>query len=144
MSEAGRDIESLHLVTRLYTRAWPKHKERPFGGPLEGIVHYARNCPRLRLLHLSSMWTTEKGLTRADLPQELHGLRMLVIPKVVLPLGKEEFSIRISEIVGSAFPLVASAFQPEQIDMQKNWAVMRDAPCCPECAGAPVEPDYPF
>ncbi|TBU40500.1 hypothetical protein BD309DRAFT_870151 [Dichomitus squalens] len=145
MAEAWRDLESFHLVIRPYTRLMRiKHAERPYGGPLMGIAHYARNCPRLRLLHLSPMMMGEKALVGVALPLERHGLRTLVIPRVLLPPGREDLSGLISERVGGLFPLAASAFRPERIVMEKHWAVMTGASWCPECAGGPVEPAPPF
>ncbi len=150
--------ESLRALEVFHLRIWPyfgfaiqdgpvgrRLQERPRGGPLDAIAHFARNCPRLRVLHLPAMamevaegppGTPLAAVHHCDCA-EPHGLRTLVIPKVLLPPGRTDSDLagRVSEIVGSAFPLVASAFRQERLVVEGDWAVVDEdsASRCLEC-----------
>ncbi|KAM5530658.1 hypothetical protein V8D89_015679 [Ganoderma adspersum] len=116
--------------------------ERPRGGPLDALVHFARNCPRLRVLHLPPMEIAEGTLAvlvahehehgRNSGPR--HGLWALVIPKVLLPPGRADLAGRVSTSIRGVFnPRVASPFRPERLVVQGDWAVADGASRCPEC-----------
>ncbi|KAI1787410.1 hypothetical protein LXA43DRAFT_1165746 [Ganoderma leucocontextum] len=144
VAESFRALESFHL------RIWPYFgfairgnsvaaRERPRGGPLEALAHFARGCPRLRLLHLPAMSVTGEAPAMPVVDDEPthephHALRSLVIPRVLLPAGGTDLAGRVSELVGAAFPLVASAFRPERLVMEGDWAVADGASPCPGCA----------
>ena len=144
VAEAFPALEAFHL------RVWPYFgfairndededtPEPPRGGPLAALVHFARNCPRLRLLHLPAMEMAEKPLASlGDCDRqgcEPHGLRTLVVPRVLLPPGRAEFAGRMAEVVRGAFPLVASLFRLERLAMQGDWAIADGALKCPDCA----------
>ena len=70
-------------------------------------------------------------------PREPHGLRVLVIPKVLLPPGRVDLARKVPEVVKVAFPLAAYAFRPESTAVNGDWAVMKDALRCPECSRGP-------
>ncbi|KAM5530646.1 hypothetical protein V8D89_015667, partial [Ganoderma adspersum] len=69
-------------------------------------------------------------------PHELHGLRTLVISKVLLPPGRADLVGRVSEVVGTAFPLAASMFRLGKLVVEGDWAVVAEgaASRCPDCA----------
>ncbi|KAM5530655.1 hypothetical protein V8D89_015676 [Ganoderma adspersum] len=111
--------------------------ERPRGGPLDALVHFARNCPRLRLLHLPAMEMAEGALAslgNKQPPSESHGLRTFIIPRVMLPPGRADLAGRVLEVVREVFPLAASPFRPARLVVEKNWAVAEGASRCPDCA----------
>ncbi|PIL25793.1 hypothetical protein GSI_11543 [Ganoderma sinense ZZ0214-1] len=147
IAEAFPALETFHL------RVWPYFgfalrdgsnndpPERVRGGQLEALRYFARNCPRLQVLHLPAMEMTEWTLTLAESlgdrqPQsrELHGLRTLVIPRVLLPAGRVDIAGRVSEVVRGVFPLAVSPFRLERLTMEEDWAVADGDSKCPECA----------
>ena len=71
-------------------------------------------------------------------------MRTLVIPKVLLPPGREDLPGKISEFVESVFPHVAPEFQPNRIKMEKDWAVIGGTLLCPECSGKPIDACIPI
>ena len=159
IAEAFTSLEAFHLEIPYYESRdpWleftngplPVPTERPRGGPFVGLVHFARSCPRLRVLHLPAMEmemvaVAEEGLLDSALAvvgdeEQPHGLRTLVIPKVLLPPGRTDLVGRVSEVVGTAFPLVASVFRPERLVVEGDWAVVADdaASRCPDCVQGP-------
>ncbi len=148
VSKSLRILEAFHLSVPYYSSHYSRRgapvppeapPERPRGGPLDSLVHFARNCPRLRLLHLPAMEMTEETLAALEDHDygihEPHTLRTLVIPKVLLPPGREDLVGKVSEVVRVIFPLVASPFWPERLAMEEDWATVADeASKCLECA----------
>lgn len=135
-------FETLHLniIQRKLGSSKKETLARGPGGPLAAIVYFARNYPRLRLLHLPAMEVTEGSLDMAndgEHPREPHDLRVLVIPKVLLPPGRVDLARKVPEVVKVAFPLAAYAFRPESTAVNGDWAVMKDALRCPECSRGP-------
>ncbi|KAI1787396.1 hypothetical protein LXA43DRAFT_712523 [Ganoderma leucocontextum] len=63
-----------------------------------------------------------------------HGLRTLVVPKVLLPPGRVDLAGKVSEVVRGVFPLAASPFRQERLAMEDDWAVADGASRCPECS----------
>ena len=116
--------------------------ERPRGGPLYALMYFARNCPRLRLLHLPAMGMAETKEAPADSAddskcgreRELHGLQTLVIPKVLLPPGRADLAGKVEEVVRGIFPLVAAGFREERLVLDGDWAIADEALSCSECA----------
>ena len=143
--------ESLRALEAFHLRVWSyfgfaiqdgllglRLKERPRGGPLDALAHFARCCPRLRVLHLPAMemgvGVAEPALAALRRDAEPHGLRTLVIPRVLLPAGRPDLAGTVSEIVSAAFPLVASAFRQERLVVGGDWAVVEGDLRCPECS----------
>ncbi|EJF61343.1 hypothetical protein DICSQDRAFT_180662 [Dichomitus squalens LYAD-421 SS1] len=123
MADAWPDLVELHLVIWVYqgwSRAYTPRPERPYGGRLEGIAHFARKCPRLRVLHLPAMELAEESLGAVEFPSETHSLCTLVIEKVLFPHGRADLAGQISELVRRVFPRVASAFEQDQIRFGKE------------------------
>ena len=144
VAESLRALEAFHLRIWLYfgfvvqdTPGSRRLQERPRGGPLDAIAHFARNCPRLRVLHLPAVELAEApgaSLATFNDDDEPHGLRTLVIPKVLLPSGRTDLAGKVAEIVRGVFPLVASAFRRERLGIEGDWAVVESALRCWECA----------
>ncbi|TBU23304.1 hypothetical protein BD311DRAFT_791745 [Dichomitus squalens] len=123
MADAWPDLVELHLVIWVYqgwSRAYTPRPERPYGGRLEGIAHFARKCPRLRVLHLPAMEIAEESLGAVEFPSETHSLCTLVIEKVLFPHGRADLAGQMSELVRRVFPRVASAFGQDQIRFGKE------------------------
>ncbi|TBU60045.1 hypothetical protein BD310DRAFT_923761 [Dichomitus squalens] len=123
MADAWPDLVELHLVIWVYegwSLAYIPRSERPYGGRLEGIAHFARKCPRLRVLHLPAMELAEESLGAVEFPSESHGLCTLVIEKVLFPHGRADLAGQMSELVRRVFPRVASAFAQDQISFEKE------------------------
>ncbi|KAM5530648.1 hypothetical protein V8D89_005245 [Ganoderma adspersum] len=116
-------------------------RDRP-RGPLTAIAHFARCCPRLRILHLPSMELTEESLAalcdegNINVISEPHGLQTLIIPRVLVPPGRADLVGKVSEVIKGVFPLAASPFRPEKLVMEEDWAVAEGASSsrCPECS----------
>ena len=72
-------------------------------------------------------------------PREPHGLRTLVLPKVLLPPGRADLAGKVSEVVGTAFPLAASMFRLGNLVVEGDWAVVVEgaASRCPDCVQGP-------
>ena len=124
-------------------RLQAQDRERPRGGPLSALAHFARCCPRLRVLHLPAMemdvevsegLASPRGVLHRNDANGPHGLRALVVPKVLLPPGRADLVGTVSEIVSAAFPLVASAFRAERLVVDGDWAVVAGDLRCAECA----------
>ena len=143
--------ESLRALEAFHLRVWPyfgfairdgplslRLKQRPRGGPLDALAHFARCCPRLRLLHLPAMeigvGVAEPALAALRRDDGSHGLRTLVIPRVLLPADRPDLAGTVSEIVSAAFPLGASAFREERLVVGGDWAVVEGDLKCPECS----------
>ncbi|TBU39945.1 hypothetical protein BD309DRAFT_968570 [Dichomitus squalens] len=123
MADAWPDLVELHLIIWVYqgwSRAYIPRPERPYGGRLEGIAHFAGKCPRLRVLHLPAMEIAEESLGAVEFPSETHDLQTLVIEKVLFPYGRADLAGQISELVRRVFPRVASAFEQDQISFEKE------------------------
>ncbi|EJF61349.1 hypothetical protein DICSQDRAFT_136564 [Dichomitus squalens LYAD-421 SS1] len=123
MADAWPDLVELHLVIWVYqgwSRAYTPRPERPYGGRLEGIAHFAGKCPRLRVLHLPAMEIAEESLGAVEFPSETHDLQTLVIEKVLFPYGRADLAGQMSELVRRVFPRVASAFEQDQIRFGKE------------------------
>ncbi|TBU23293.1 hypothetical protein BD311DRAFT_768733 [Dichomitus squalens] len=123
MADAWPDLVELHLVIWVYqgwSRAYIPRPERPYGGRLEGIAHFARKCPRLRVLHLPAMELAEESLGAVEFPSETHSLCTLIIEKVLFPHGRADLAGQMSELVRRVFPRVASAFAQDQIGFEKE------------------------
>ena len=108
--------------------------------PLDALVHFARHCPRLRVLHLPpmEMTLTEETLAALEAHEDglggPHGLWALVIPRVLLPPGSADLAGRVSAGIGRVFnPLVAAPFRAERLVVEGDWAVADGAERCPEC-----------
>ena len=108
--------------------------------PLDALVHFARHCPRLRVLHLPpmEMATTEEALAVLEAHEHdlggPHALWALVIPRVLLPPGRADLAGRVSASIGRVFnPLVAAPFRTERLVVEGDWAVADGASRCPEC-----------
>ena len=149
VAESFPALETFHLpiwfYPNLYSYESPleaadiRARDRPRGGPLTAIAHFARCCPKLRLLHLPSMELTEESLValchdQGNVISESHGLQTLIIPKVLLPPGRADLVDKVSEVVKGVFPLAASPFRPEILVMEEDWAVVDGASWCPECS----------
>ncbi|PIL25778.1 hypothetical protein GSI_11528 [Ganoderma sinense ZZ0214-1] len=67
--------------------------------------------------------------------KEPHGLRTLVIPKVLLPPGEVDAVGEVGDVVGAAFPLVSSVFRRARLVVEGGWAMAVDgaAARCPDC-----------
>ena len=65
---------------------------------------------------------------------EPHGLRALIIPKVLLPPGRADMVGKVSDVVKRAFPLAASLFRTEMLVMEEDWVVANRASQCSECS----------
>ncbi|KAM5530656.1 hypothetical protein V8D89_015677 [Ganoderma adspersum] len=137
VAESFPAIETLHLRILSHSYGTPREgaPERPRGGPLEALVHFARNCPRLRLLHLPAMEMAEGSPPLPELGDfEPHALQTLIIPKVLVPPGRVDLAGKVSEIVQGVFPLAASPFRLQRLTMEGNWAIVDGASECPECS----------
>ena len=113
--------------------------EYPHGGPLEAIAHFAHNCPRLRLLHLSAMSITEESLATTkellDPSREPHALCTLVIPQVQLPSLRADLFEKIPAVIRAVFPRAKCTFRaPRRVGMGYERWVYADASIrCPVC-----------
>ena len=132
MAESWPNLGELHLVWRTPV-ARDQPVDTPRGGPLHGLAHFARGCPRLRVLHLSAMEMSEEAAEGPDYPCRPHGLRTLIIPQVHFPPGRDDLSGRLSETLQRFFPLVASVFRPERLVMKGHVALVPGATSCPDC-----------
>ncbi|PIL25752.1 hypothetical protein GSI_11502 [Ganoderma sinense ZZ0214-1] len=67
IAESWPALEALHLLVAEYRADADsfEFKLHPSGGPLEAIAHFARHCPRLRILHLSAMEMGQDALAAA-------------------------------------------------------------------------------
>ena len=162
IAEAFTSLEAFHLEIPYYESRdpWleftngplPVPTERPRGGPFVGLVHFARSCPRLRVLHLPAMEmvaATEEGSLggagvgdeewQSPHDPEQHGLQTLVLPKVLLPPGRADLAGKVSEVVGTAFPLAASMFRLGNLVVEGDWAVVAEGAVsrCPDCVQGP-------
>ena len=85
------------------------------GAPLEAIVHFARNCLRLRVLRMPAMEMSEDSLAAAlellDSAPEPHGLHTLDISLVLLPPGRRELFEKVPELVRAVFPRAKFPFR---------------------------------
>ncbi|KAM5540944.1 hypothetical protein V8D89_005255 [Ganoderma adspersum] len=109
--------ESLRVLEAFHLRVWPYF----------GFATRDGSCPREREL-------AEPALATLHRDAESHGLRTLVIPKVLLPTRKQGLAGTVSEVVRAAFPLVASAFLEERFVVEGDWAVVEGNLKCPECS----------
>ena len=148
VAESFPALETFHLPDwfKPYSNSWSppqddelRARDRPRGGPLTAIAHFARCCPRLRVLHLPSMELTEESLIELGdeaehAASEPHGLRALIIPKVLLPPGRADMVGKVSDVVKRAFPLAASLFRTEMLVMEEDWVVANRASQCSECS----------
>ena len=122
-------------------------EEYPHGGPLEAIAHFARNCPRLCLLHLSAMEMTEESLAAAkdllDPSREPHALRTLVVPQVQLPSRRADLFEKIPEVIRAVFPRAKCAFRaPRRVGVgYERWVYADVSIRCPVCQ---ADPKLPF
>ncbi|KAM5540938.1 hypothetical protein V8D89_005249 [Ganoderma adspersum] len=150
VAESLRALEAFHLRVWPYfgfairDGSCPRERERPRGGPLDALAHFARCCPRLRLLHLPALQVAEDPVPvltalHRDV-DEPHGLRTLIVPRVLLPAGRPDLVGTVSEVVRAAFPLVTSAFLEERFVVEGDWAVAEGDLRCPEVLnGAPFD-----
>ena len=91
------------------------------------------------MLHLPSMELSEESLIELGdeaehAASEPHGLRTLIIQKVLLPPGRADMVGKVSEVVKRVFPLAASPFRAEMLVMEEDWVVAERASQCPECS----------
>ena len=135
VAEAFPAIETLHVRISPHGYGTPRKRapEPPRGGPLHALVHFARNCPRLRLLHLPAMKLADGSLPDLG-DSELHGLQTLIIPKVMIPRAQSRLAGKASEVVKSVFPLAASPFRTQRRVTEGNWVSVDGAFQCPECS----------
>ncbi|TBU60054.1 hypothetical protein BD310DRAFT_848383 [Dichomitus squalens] len=85
MADAWRNLEELHLDVRRYSYGLRMYDPRPCGIPQEGIAHFARKCPRLRVLRLPGMeMEMAKGSRAAgrSASQPRGGVRRPIMPKL--------------------------------------------------------------
>ena len=125
MADAWPDIEELHLNIWTYNYGYgststPRRPDLPYGGSLGGVAHFARKCPRLRVLHLSAMEMVEGALAAVELPREPHDLRRLVIGQVLFPYESADLVARMSEFVRKVFPRVATEFTQDQVSFEEK------------------------
>ncbi len=148
VAESFHALETFHLSIYNYDKfprelGVPVAQNRPRGGPLDAIAHFARNCPRLRPLHLPEMEMGEGSLAALGDEEhrisEPHGLQTLIIPKILLPPGRADLA-GVSDVVRGVFPLVASPFRLERLAMEGDWAVVDGASRCPECSAWKISP----
>ena len=142
MSEAWRDLEALHVGFWEYFAPMEMERpggERPRGGPLSALHYFARNCPRLRTLHLPPM-----DATRLDLGGEMsagnlppHGLERLIVSKFTVSADEEEDLDRevdsVVAFVESVFHKAAWAFRKERVAVTEGWVVAHENAHCPDC-----------
>ena len=164
ISESWPMLEALHLLVSRYhgdasdfmlrfhpapgTRTIDPTRlpeEHPHGGPLEAIAHFARNCPRLRLLHLSAMELGEGSLAAVEellgpSPRDPHGLRTLVVPQVRLPPRRIDLFAKIPELVGAVFPHAKCTFGPPRRVGTGYDRWVYDTRGCPVCERDPKLP----
>ena len=142
MSEAWRDLEALHVVFWEYFAPMEMERpggERPRGGPLAALHHFARHCPRLRTLHLPPMDAARLDLGRkmsaGDLPA--HGLERLIVSKFNINVDEEEGPDRevdsVVAFVERVFPRAAWAFRKERVAVADGWVVAHENAHCPDC-----------
>lgn len=153
VSEAFPVLEALHL--NIYYRATSYKTDppvpgpkRPPGGPLDALVHFARNCPRLRLLHLPAMELVEAEAEVEMVPMDsedrrgepAHGLRTLVIPEVLLPPCRADLASKVSEVVQVFFPVAECALRPARVVVREDLPPFVDGCAasarCPGCSPA--------
>ncbi len=140
MSEAWPGLEALHLelwdyFTQKGIPLPPGAEERPRGGPFAAIAYFARNCPRLRTLHLPPMDATQLGVGEAQ--PHAHGLQSLVVPQLRVKAELEGDSGQstewIADFVGSVLPMTAWAFRTEQVAVADEWVVAHGSTRCLDC-----------
>ena len=140
ISEAWRDLEALHVVLWEYFAPMGMERpggERPRGGPRSGLHHFARNCPRLRTLHLPPMDAARLGLggelSAGDLPA--HGLERLIVSKFDIS-AEEDLDQEVDSVVAfveRVFPKAVWAFRKERVGVADGWVVAHENAHCPEC-----------
>ncbi|PIL25775.1 hypothetical protein GSI_11525 [Ganoderma sinense ZZ0214-1] len=148
MAEAWRGLEELHVeFWGYFAPPWikPPREERPRGGPLEALGHFARHCPRLRKLHLPPMDATRTStLGMGDDLEPLesgrlgHGLDRLIVSKVKISQQDDDSesgkinssSESVVEFVGRVFPKAAWAFREDRIAVVDGWVVAHENATC--------------
>ena len=142
MSEAWSNIEELHIESwKYFVPTWmTPREERPRGGPLGALRHFARNCSRLRTLHLPPMEaTTALAMGEAFENGRLaHGLERLIVSKLRISQRLQDDSDReiksssqsVVEFVGMVFPKAAWAFREERISVADGWLVAHENATC--------------
>ncbi|EJF61336.1 hypothetical protein DICSQDRAFT_136553, partial [Dichomitus squalens LYAD-421 SS1] len=85
MADAWCNLEELHMDVWRYSYGLRMYDPRPCGIPQEGIAHFARKCPRLRVLRLPGMeMEMAKGSRAAgrSASQPRGGVRRPIMPKL--------------------------------------------------------------
>ena len=132
MSEAWPNLEALHVTIWDYftLKGLPEHPgaggRRARGGPFAALAHFARNCPRLRMLHLPPLDATQLGVDDALQSDYAHSLGRLFISKLKVEAeGNSEHSTeRVTEFVRSVFPVAAWVFRKERLAVADGWALV--------------------
>ncbi|KAM5540945.1 hypothetical protein V8D89_005256 [Ganoderma adspersum] len=141
MSEAWRDLEALHVEFWEYFAPMGMERpggDRPRGGPLAALHHFARNCPRLRTLHLPPMDATQlkmgADLSEGDFPA--HELERLIVSKLNIGAQDDlaqEIDLVVVQFVERIFPKAAWAFRKERVGVADGWAVAHENAHCIDC-----------
>ena len=140
MSEAWPSLEALHVTIWDYfkLKGLPKHPSagecRARGGPFAALAHFARNCPRLRTLHLPPMDATQLGVDDALQSDYAHNLESLFISKLKVGVegdNSDQSTERVAEFVRSVFPVAAWVFRKERLAVAGGWVLVphEDAHC---------------
>ncbi|RPD77307.1 hypothetical protein L226DRAFT_533305 [Lentinus tigrinus ALCF2SS1-7] len=98
LAESWPSLESFHLefVTLEQRRAG-----------FESLLHFARNCPRLRALRLPDMELTKDAFDEIAYPKKPHPLRELNVARVTFPEGND-LSWEMIQLAQRVFPHAGS------------------------------------
>ena len=140
MAEAWPSLEALHVTIWDYftLKGLPEHpsagEHRARGGPFAALAHFARNCPRLRTLHLPPMNVTQLAVDDALQSDYAHNLGSLLISKLKVGAeddNSEHLTERVAEFVRCVFPMAAWVFRKERLAVADGWALVpyEDARC---------------